>query len=183
MMGRLLMTHHCMGIGIVTFKTAADIQDSVSWYIDYDNDGYGASVGGRGDNGSGKFELVDGTGSITDSINIVYVDATNDCVLTNPSVTLSTNETKNYLLNSEDCNDILDFSDGVYTESPASNGLGASNQNPETTWYADIDGDGFAIGGSTDTSANFVYPDEDRDCLCTATQGGTCSSVVNTNWH
>ena len=78
----------------VTFKTAADIQDSVSWYIDYDNDGYGASVGGRGDNGSGKFELVDGTGSITDSINIVYVDATNDCVLTNPSVTLSTNETK-----------------------------------------------------------------------------------------
>ena len=79
----------------VTFKTAADIQDSVSWYIDYDNDGYGAMVGGRGDNGSGEFDLVDGTGSIIHSIDILYVDTTNDCVLTNPSVTLSTNETKN----------------------------------------------------------------------------------------
>ena len=85
---------------------------------------------------------------------------------------------RTYLLNDDDCNDILDFSDGVYTESPSSGGLGASNQNPESTWYADIDGDGFAMAGSTDTSASFVYPDSDFDCLCTSASG-TCSSVVN----
>ena len=72
----------------------------------------------------------------------------------------------------------LDFSDGVYTQNPTTGGLGASNQNPESTWYADIDGDGFAMASSTDTSANYVYPDADFDCLCTSASGA-CSSVVN----
>ena len=39
MMGRLLTTHHCMGHWHSDIKTAADIQDSVSWHIDCDNDG------------------------------------------------------------------------------------------------------------------------------------------------
>ena len=72
----------------------------------------------------------------------------------------------------------LDFADGLYTESPTTGGLGASNQNPETVWYADIDGDGYAIGMSTDTSAKYLYPDADFDCLCTSASG-SCSSLIN----
>ena len=166
------------GLASVVELTAAQVQDHVNWYVDYDDDGYGAMNGGRGDNGSGQFELTDGGGNITDTFNIVYSDTNNSCIMTNPTVTLSTGEVKSYLLNSDDCNDILDFSDGVYTDSPVTGGLGASNQNPETVWYADIDGDGFAIGQSTDTSANFLYPDADFDCLCTSASG-TCSTVVN----
>ena len=140
-------------LAVVTSLSATDVQDTVPWYIDYDGDGYGAMVGGTGSTGSsgGQFDIT--VGSVTETINIVYEDPTRDCVLTNPTVTLDTTlETKNYVLNTEDCNDILDFSDGVYTQNPATGGLGASNQNPESTWYADIDGDGFAMASSTDTS-------------------------------
>ena len=67
------------------------------------------------DNGSSQFELTDGSGAITDTMDIVYADPVYACILETPTVTLSTGETKSYLLNDDDCNDILDFSDGVYT--------------------------------------------------------------------
>ena len=62
----------CSTLASVVELTAAQVQDRVDWYVDYDDDGYGAMFGGRGDNGSGQFELTDGGGTVITFDIIVF---------------------------------------------------------------------------------------------------------------
>ncbi|MEC7985968.1 MAG: MopE-related protein [Myxococcota bacterium] len=149
--------------------SATEIDSSISTYyfVDEDNNGYltadetmpmvyGDTDGdGIADRCYTSIDTIDGSNTSDQGVTKQY------------HIVDSNGAYYNYLLNNDDCNDWSTFVDG------GDNSFSSPEQNPETTWYADFDNDGYGAGAAH-VNTN-VYMDKDLDCYCDS----GCSGCVS----